>query len=165
MPVLWAPWRMAYIAGPKDSGCFFCSVPDHPDQWIDGLVLDATPTVLVMMNRFPYANGHVMVAPRTHTGDLQNLSAEQFVAVMETVRRSARILETVFKPDGMNIGINLGRAAGAGVADHLHWHLVPRWLGDTNFMPMIGEVRVIPEHLTATYERLRPHFAAARSHS
>jgi len=159
MPVLWAPWRMAYIAGPKDSRCFFCAVPSDIADWPDALVLAATPTVLVMMNRFPYANGHLMVAPRAHNGDLQSLTADQFTDVMAAVRYAARALQSVFNPQGMNIGINLGRAAGAGVADHLHWHLVPRWTGDTNFMPMIGEVRVIPEHLEATYERLRPHFA------
>ena len=159
MPVLWAPWRMAYIAGPKDNRCFFCTVPADPADWPDALVLAATPTVIVMLNRFPYANGHLMVAPRAHTGDLQNLPVDQFTDVMETVRCAARALQSVFSPEGMNIGINLGRAGGAGVADHLHWHLVPRWVGDTNFMPMIGEVRVNPEHLAATYDRLRPHFA------
>ncbi|HVN85953.1 MAG TPA: HIT domain-containing protein [Candidatus Binatia bacterium] len=160
MPVLWAPWRMTYVAGPKDTTCFFCAAPAAPSDWADALVLAATPHVLVMLNRFPYSSGHVMVAPRDHLGDLQQLSTEQYAALMDAVRVAARVLQTVFTPQGMNIGVNLGQAAGAGVADHLHWHLVPRWVGDTNFMPMIGEVRVIPEHLAATYERLRPHFAA-----
>ena len=159
MPVLWAPWRMAYVAEPKDGGCFFCNIPTRTADWPDALVLAATPTLLVMLNRFPYANGHLMVAPRVHGGDLQNLAAKPFADVMEAVRYAARVLQTVFSPEGINIGINLGRAAGAGVADHVHWHLVPRWAGDTNFMPMLAEVRVIPEHLAATYERLRPHFA------
>lgn len=160
MPVLWAPWRMAYIAGPKNTDCFFCTIPSSPSDWPESLLLAATPRVLVMMNRFPYANGHLMVAPRAHGGDLQQLDAAQFTDVMAVVRYSAGVLQTVFNPQGLNIGINLGHAAGAGVADHLHWHLVPRWIGDTNFMPMIGEVRVIPEHLATTYERLRPHFDA-----
>ncbi|MBI1817788.1 MAG: HIT domain-containing protein [Deltaproteobacteria bacterium] len=160
METLWAPWRMAYVAGPKESGCIFCTHPVAADAR-QALVLATTPTSVVMLNRFPYANGHLMVAPRAHTAELDQFSAVEFGALMETVRRAARVLREVFAPEGMNIGLNLGRAAGAGVADHLHWHLVPRWVGDTNFMPLIGEVRVMPEHLLATYDRLRPHFATA----
>jgi ATP adenylyltransferase len=159
MPVLWAPWRMAYVAGPKDTRCFFCAVPPATSEWPDALVVAATPAVLVMLNRFPYANGHLMVAPREHCGDLHQLAVDQFRAIMDAVRYSARVLQTVFNPQGMNIGINLGHAAGAGVADHHHRHHVPRWVGDVNYMPMLAEVRVIPEHLATTYERLRPHFA------
>lgn len=160
MPVLWAPWRMAYVAGPKPSGCLFCTLPTSPNDWPDALVLAMTPSVIVMMNRFPYANGHLMVAPRAHCGELNGLTVGAYGELMGAVRHASSVLETVFHPEGMNIGINLGRAAGAGVADHLHWHLVPRWIGDTNYMPMLAEVRVIPEHLATTYERLRPHFAA-----
>jgi ATP adenylyltransferase len=112
-----------------------------------------------MRNRFPYVSGHLMVAPRAHTAELDALDGPQFATVMEGVRTAARVLREVLTPDGMNIGLNLGLAGGAGVADHLHWHLVPRWLGDTNFMPMLADVRVIPEHLLATYDRLQPHFA------
>ena len=149
---------MAYVGGPKTAGCIFCTQPSQTDLR-DALVLAVTPSVVVMMNRFPYTGGHLMVAPRTHTADLDALDAAQFNRVMEGVRYAARVLREVFTPDGMNIGLNLGQAGGAGVAEHLHWHLVPRWLGDTNFMPMLADVRVIPEHLLTTYDRLRPHFA------
>ena len=158
MSVLWAPWRMAYVAGPKEPGCVFCNVPKAAEAR-QVLLLATTPDALVMLNRFPYGNGHLMVAPLLHTANLDQLSAAQYGGVMEALRQSVRILREVFQPQGMNIGMNLGAAGGAGVADHLHWHVVPRWIGDTNFMPLIGEVRVIPEHLLATYDRLQPHFA------
>jgi len=149
---------MAYVAGPKEPGCLFCNVPKAADAR-EVLLLATTPDALVMLNRFPYANGHLMIAPLSHTADLDQLSAAQYRGVMEALRQSVRILREVFQPQGMNIGMNLGAAGGAGVADHLHWHAVPRWIGDTNFMPLIGEVRVIPEHLLATYDRLQPHIA------
>jgi ATP adenylyltransferase len=122
------------------------------------LLLATTPHALVMLNRFPYGNGHVMVAPLLHTANLDQLSAAQYGGVMEALRQSVRILREVFQPQGMNIGMNLGAAGGAGVADHLHWHVLPRWIGDTNFMPLLAEVRVMPEHLGATYDRLRASF-------
>lgn len=159
MEVLWAPWRMAYIAGRKDPRCIFCAALEDRDPRA-ALVLAYPPGALAMLNRFPYANGHVMVAPRRHTADLNALPADEHAALGECLRRSVAVLERVLGPEGMNVGMNLGRAAGAGVTDHLHWHIVPRWVGDTNFMPLIGEVRVIPEHLEAMYDRLRPAFAA-----
>jgi ATP adenylyltransferase len=158
MQVLWAPWRMAYVSGAKEPGCIFCALPTAHDPRAV-FVLALTSEVVVVLNRFPYTNGHLMVAPRVHTGELEALSSSQFAAVMETVRWSVRALRDSLNPEGINVGLNLGRAAGAGFEDHLHWHLVPRWVGDTNFMPLFGEVRVIPEHLQATYDRLRPHFA------
>jgi ATP adenylyltransferase len=158
MQVLWAPWRMAYIGGPKDPGCIFCAALEAGDPR-GALVLARLRGSVVMLNRFPYANGHVMVAPRRHTADLNALPAGEHADLGECLRRSVAVLERVFRPEGMNIGLNLGRAAGAGVIEHLHWHVVPRWVGDTNFMPLIGEVRVIPEHLEAMYDRLRPAFA------
>ena len=148
---------MAYIGGAKGKRCIFCPRGRGADPRA-GLVLAHTPSAVVLLNRFPYANGHLMVAPRRHVGDLLALDDAAYADLMDVVRRSARILHQVFRPTGMNIGINLGRAAGAGIADHLHWHLVPRWDGDTNFMPMIGEVAVLPEHLEAVYDRLRPRF-------
>jgi len=154
MQVLWAPWRMTYIAGKKDPGCIFCLAAATTDLRRD-LVLAQQPA-LVMLNRFPYASAHLMVAPRTHTADLSALSANEYHAVMDALRTAAARLGTIFHPEGMNIGMNLGAAGGAGVADHLHWHLVPRWVGDTNFMPLLADVRVMPEHLDATWERLRP---------
>lgn len=157
MDVLWAPWRMAYIGGPKDPGCIFCDKPRSGDLR-DALVLARTPAAVVMMNRFPYANGHLMVAPTGHVADPSALSVEDHAALSETLRQSMAILRDTLRAEGMNVGMNLGRAAGAGIADHLHWHIVPRWVGDVNYMPLIGEVRVIPEHLLAMYDRLRPAF-------
>ncbi len=111
-----------------------------------------------MMNRFPYANGHLMVAPLRHTADFAGLSFEVAAALQRELQHAVAALAAVFAPDGFNIGLNLGRVAGAGFADHLHWHVVPRWEGDTNFMPLLAETRVIPQHIEETYERLRPHF-------
>lgn len=157
MQVLWAPWRMTYVAGKKDPGCIFCLAAATTDLRRD-LVLAQHPAV-VMLNRFPYASAHLMVAPRTHTADLSALSPEEFHAVMDALRTAAARLGEIFRPEGMNIGMNLGAAGGAGVADHLHWHIVPRWVGDTNFMPMLADVRVMPEHLDATWERLRSQWS------
>ncbi len=162
MEVLWAPWRMAYIGAPKDPGCIFCTHPTATDRKA-ALVLAVTPAAVVMLNRYPYGNGHVMVAPRQHTADLAALPDAAHAALAETLRRTIAVLQRVFTPQGMNVGMNLGAAAGAGIADHLHWHCVPRWVGDTNFMPLIGEVRCIPEHLEAMWERLAPEFAELES--
>ncbi|MFI5367165.1 MAG: HIT family protein [Candidatus Binatia bacterium] len=158
MQVLWAPWRMTYIAGPRESGCIFCLAADATDPR-HHLALVQRPAV-VMLNKFPYTHAHLLVAPRTHVADLSALSSDESHALMDTLRRAAAVLADTFHPDGMNIGMNLGTAAGAGIADHLHFHIVPRWVGDTNFMPMLADVRVMPEHLDATYDRLRPRFAA-----
>ena len=157
MQVLWAPWRMAYVGGPKQTGCIFCAALHSADARAD-LVLAQRPAV-VMLNKFPYVNGHVLVAPPHHVADLTALEPSEFQTLMEVVQRAVGLLAESFHPDGMNVGMNLGAAAGAGVADHLHWHIVPRWNGDTNFMPMLAEVRVISEHLAATYDRLQPLFA------
>jgi len=157
MRVLWAPWRMAYVGAPKTPGCIFCTASTADDQRA-ALVLAQRPA-LVMLNRFPYASGHLMVAPHRHVADLSVLPPDDFQTLMGVLQRAAALVADAYHPEGMNIGLNLGAAAGAGVTDHLHWHIVPRWSGDTNFMPMLADVRVIPEHLDATYERLRPLFA------
>ncbi len=136
----------------------FCSLPSAADRTA-ALVLAVTPHATVLLNRYPYGNGHLLVAPRLHTADLSALADAAHAALSETLRRSVAILQDFFHPDGMNVGMNLGAAAGAGIADHLHWHLVPRGVGDTNFMPVIGEVHCIPEHLEALWARLAPAFA------
>ncbi len=159
MEVLWAPWRMAYILGGKEPECIFCTKPAAGDQR-EALVLARTLHSVLMLNRFPYANGHLMVAPRRHTADLGALPPAEHEDLCEALRRSMALIDRELRPDGMNVGMNLGAAAGAGIADHLHWHIVPRWIGDTSYMPLIGEVRVIPEHLESLYDRLRPAFAA-----
>jgi ATP adenylyltransferase len=156
--VLWAPWRMVYVGGAHEArGCIFCVAPgDDPRE---RLRLGTSAHSLVMLNRFPYQSGHVMIAPRRHTADLSALPATEHTDLSETVRRTVTSLAAVFRPDGFNVGMNLGVAAGAGVVDHLHWHVVPRWTGDTNFMPALADVKVMPQHLLETWERLRPAFA------
>lgn len=146
---------MAYIGAPKAGGCIFCTAPAAADRQ-EALVLAVSEHAVVMLNRYPYSNGHVMVAPRRHTADLSALEPAAHAALSETLRRAIALLQAAFSPDGMNVGMNLGAAAGAGFADHLHWHLVPRWIGDTNFMPVIAEVHCIPEHLEAMWARLTP---------
>jgi ATP adenylyltransferase len=161
MQVLWAPWRMAYIVGPKDSGCIFCAAVQSRDLRAQ-LVLAQQPAV-VMLNKFPYTNGHLLVAPCRHASHLSDLPRDEFQRLMDMLLRATTVLADSLRPEGMNVGMNIGAAAGAGVADHAHWHIVPRWVGDTSFMPVFAEVRVVPEHLEATYDRLKPLFDAAGS--
>ena len=158
MQTLWAPWRMAYIGGAKEPGCIFCDAATAPDPRAS-LVLGRSRAGIVMLNRFPYAYAHLMIAPQAHTADLTTLAPPAYAELSALLRRVVAVLQDELHPQGMNVGINLGRAAGAGIADHLHWHVVPRWEGDTNFMPLLAEVRVMPEHLEVIYDRLRPLFA------
>ena len=162
MDQLWSPWRLDYITGPKDkSVCVFCrhldetrNRPDNPDS----LVLATGAHAYVVLNRYPYNNGHLMVVPHTHTPTLTSLEPGELSELMLLTQRSEQALREAYPPDGINIGINLGRAAGAGIEEHLHIHLVPRWTGDTNFMTVVGETRVLPEDLPSTARRLRPIF-------
>jgi ATP adenylyltransferase len=158
-PVLWAPWRMRYIEEEKAARCIFCGSLEE-ETLREQLTLVVTSHSRVMLNKYPYTNGHVMVAPRRHTAVLAELSAVEFADLMGEVRRAVAILDRILHPQGMNVGLNLGTCAGAGIADHLHWHVVPRWNGDTNFMPVIGSVRVMPQHLFESYDQLRPHFSS-----
>ena len=158
MENLWAPWRMSYILEEdKPNGCIFCLANDG--QGADGLVLGVGRFSLVMMNKYPYNNGHLLVAPKRHLANMDDLSGEEMIDLLSTVRRATHALKRVMNPEGFNVGLNLGRVAGAGIAEHMHFHVVPRWGGDTNFMTLFGEVRVIPEHIQATYEKLKPFFA------
>jgi ATP adenylyltransferase len=158
---LYAPWRMEYIAAPAQPGCLFCRVWEAPvEDDRANLVVRRAPDALVMLNKFPYNSGHVMVAPRAHVGSLVGLDDEPTLRLMRAVRRSLAVLEGVLRPEGFNVGSNLGRVAGAGIPDHVHVHVVPRWNGDTNFMPVLGETKVINEHLDRTWERLAEAFAA-----
>jgi ATP adenylyltransferase len=155
---LWAPWRMVYIDhGDKDEGCIFCTKPRHPDPR-EALLLSQTKHSLVMLNKYPYNNGHLLLAPKRHESRLDNLPREEHADLQEALRRSLAIVHAALHPGGINLGMNVGKCAGAGVEDHLHWHLVPRWEGDTNFMPVVGETRVMPQHLLDSYDRLKPHF-------
>ena len=163
MDHLWAPWRMAYILSGEElrDGCVFCTLPARGvERHRESLILVAGAAAFVIMNRFPYNNGHIMVVPHRHVGDPADLPVEEYQACTELVRRATRTLRDVLGAHGANLGMNLGRVAGAGIEHHCHWHIVPRWNGDTNFMPVIGETKVMSEHLDATYDRLRPHFAS-----
>jgi ATP adenylyltransferase len=155
--VMWAPWRMEYILNnQKEPGCIFC--PSSLDELKERHILFCGEYTLVMMNKFPYNNGHLLVAPVRHVPDLDPLTDIELSILLAMVRRSVTILRQVINPEGFNVGLNLGKVAGAGVADHLHFHIVPRWNGDTNFMAVVGDLRVIPEHLDQTYERLVSRF-------
>ncbi len=159
-PPLWAPWRIEYILGAKPAGCFLCAgAVDEPSE--GNLVLWRGERCFVLLNRYPYGSGHVMVAPLEHTGDLAALDPATNAACAAAVQRTVQILGEVMGPDGFNVGLNLGEAAGAGVPGHLHFHVLPRWTADTNFMPLLADVRVIPEHLVATWRKLRPAFDGA----
>ncbi|MBI3071058.1 MAG: HIT domain-containing protein [Deltaproteobacteria bacterium] len=160
MDRLWAPWRQVYLADPKKSeGCILCDYPKRDDAR-EALVLTSDETTFVILNRYPYNNAHLMVVPRIHTGDYSTLAAATRAALAEVVERSIRVIAAAYKPDGFNVGMNLGAAGGAGIAGHLHWHVVPRWNGDTNFMSTCADAKVMGEHLFATYDKLRPGFAA-----
>jgi ATP adenylyltransferase len=149
---------MTYILDEdKPGGCIFCLAADG--KGADNLVLGVGRLTLVMMNKYPYNNGHLLVAPRRHLPSLEELTAEELADLLASVRLSVRALKQVMNPEGFNVGLNLGRVAGAGIEEHLHFHVVPRWGGDTNFMTVFGEVRVIPEHIMATCDKLRPYFA------
>ncbi len=156
MENLWAPWRMKYILKPKDEkdeGCIFCNcLNDNDDK--KNLVLYRGQRVFIIMNRFPYNNGHLMVVPNRHSGDIILLDEEEQTEIFHLIQISIKALNQVMKPHGYNIGMNLGRVAGAGIEDHLHFHVVPRWNGDTNFMPIISDTKVISEALDKSFEKL-----------
>ncbi|RLB29824.1 MAG: HIT family hydrolase [Deltaproteobacteria bacterium] len=158
MKVLWAPWRMEYIlSDQKREGCIFCPGEDR-SQDEERLILHVGSLSMVMMNRYPYINGHLLVAPVRHVSDLDGLSQDETLDLLLTVRKALGVLRKAMAPEGFNIGLNLGRVAGAGVEEHVHFHIVPRWNGDTNSMTVLGEVRVIPEHIKETYGKLLPFF-------
>lgn len=156
MEQLWAPWRLAYVAAapaePKPD-CFICAGLAATDDR-SHLIALRTPLSAVVLNRFPYNNGHLLVAPRMHKGRLQDLEPAEVLDLQAQLRRLIDVLDELMHPDGYNIGLNLGRVAGAGLPGHLHWHLVPRWNGDTNFMPVLGETKVIAQSLDALYDLL-----------
>ena len=165
MKNLWAPWRMAYVGGEDKQlaagQCIFCVDRDHPVPDKERLILHSGRLSMVMMNRYPYSNGHLLVAPSRHVGALSDMSPEEMGDILGLVSRSMEILGQEMKSDGFNVGLNIGEAAGAGFTDHLHFHIVPRWKGDTNFMTVLADVRVVPEHLEASFDRLVKRFSAA----
>ena len=160
METLFTPWRWRFVSSSKPvPSCFFCDAAAEPDD-PDRLVVHRSPHHLVMLNRYPYTNGHLMVAPREHLADPSEASEEARSELWPLTLTARRVLERAYAPDGLNLGMNLGSAAGAGVPDHFHLHLVPRWNGDTNFASVVGEVRLVPEALDSTRRRLRELFAA-----
>lgn len=154
---LWAPWRMEYIVGPKTEGCVFCEAAASDDD-TRHLILARGESAFIIMNRYPYSHAHIMVVPKRHVSCLEDLSAEERGDFFELVARAQAAVKEAFDPGGMNLGMNLGKAAGAGIADHLHMHVLPRWEGDTNFMPMVAGLRVMHEHLEETRDKLLPFF-------
>jgi len=157
MKVLWAPWRIEYILSEKEKGCIFCPGEDRSRDK-ERLILHIGEYSIVLMNKFPYNNGHLLVAPKRHISDINDMNEHETAEVFDMIKYSIRVLKKVMNPDGFNVGLNLGKVAGAGIEEHLHFHIVPRWNGDVNFMTVLGEVRVIPEHIRQTYEKLLPYF-------
>jgi ATP adenylyltransferase len=157
MDQLWAPWRLAYVAVPPkpsdDSACFICRGLGETDDRRNLIVL-RTAHSTVVLNRFPYNNGHLLIAPLAHKGQLSDLADDELLDLQLVLRRMIALLGKAMRPDGYNVGLNLGRVAGAGLPGHLHWHVVPRWNGDTNFMPVVADTKVMPQSLDALYELL-----------
>jgi ATP adenylyltransferase len=157
---LWAPWRMEFIRSEKPKGCIFCEFPAAaPERDREHLVVHRSTHAYTCLNRYPYNSGHLMVIPRAHVADLGLLEPDAWVDLQEELRRAVAVLAAEYRPDGMNVGMNLGRAAGAGIADHLHWHVVPRWVGDNSFMPVLADQRVVVEALDEAWARLSAAFA------
>lgn len=157
-PNLWSPWRMEYIEGLAGTpgggdGCFLCGYRDSPAGDTANLVLWRSPRTLVLMNKFPYTNGHLLVAPTAHIGQFEDVPDDVHAELVLRVRDAKRVLDRVVRAQGYNIGINLGACAGAGLPQHVHWHIVPRWGGDTGFMAAVGSVRLIPQAMDTVYER------------
>jgi ATP adenylyltransferase len=159
---LWSPWRSEYItSGAADSeshGCVFCEIEKHPDQDEANLVIHRALHAFIVLNRYPYTSGHLLIVPFEHVGQLDAAARQTTDEMMELTKRSQTALREVYQPSGFNVGMNLGESAGAGIVDHIHIHILPRWTGDTNFMTTVGETRVLPEDLTTTYKKLRNKF-------
>jgi ATP adenylyltransferase len=155
MERLWAPWRMEYIDSAREGegSCIFCELPAEGDDE-KNYILTRGEKAFVILNKFPYNSGHLMIAPFRHVGEVEQLEDEEALDLDHLLQKSLKALKEAMSPDGFNIGMNLGRVAGAGVPDHVHWHVVPRWSGDTNFMPVVGETKVLPELLHESYRRL-----------
>ncbi|MBF0290589.1 MAG: HIT domain-containing protein [Nitrospinae bacterium] len=156
---MWAPWRIGYILGEKPDGCVLCDMPKMDEDERNHIIHRGT-TCYVIMNLYPYNNGHLMIVPFRHLSDYENLTSAELAESAELTARAVRALKKAMKPDGFNIGVNLGKAGGAGIDEHLHVHIVPRWSGDINFMTAVGGVRVIPQCLEETYHTLKEAFAS-----
>ncbi len=157
MKTLWAPWRMSYILSDKTQGCIFCELPKQNNDR-ENLILYRSSHNFVIMNRFPYNNGHIMVVPYLHVHTLEGLADETLLDFMKVTQHALKSIRQAFMPEGFNMGVNLGKVAGAGMEEHVHLHIVPRWAGDTSFMTVFDEVRVVPEHVMSTYDKLHVAF-------
>jgi len=155
MKRIWAPWRSRYISSPKSGSCPFC---DAQNKTNESHLLYSDSLSTVILNKYPYTGGHILISPHRHIAELEELSVDESTDIFSLARASVSALKAAFKPDGFNIGMNLGTSAGAGIADHLHLHVVPRWDGDTNFMPVLADTKVLSSHLDETYEILKPLF-------
>src|SRR5262245_37538770 len=160
MKIIWAPWRMKFIVGAHEvKDCIFCTFPKEKKDEAN-LILKRGKNAFVIVNKFPYNSGHLMIVPYEHTKELSKLDDGTLLEMHQLIRDSMNVLQTSMNPQGFNVGMNVGEAGGAGIKDHLHYHVVPRWNGDTNFMPAIGETKVLPETLEDTYTRLKRSFFA-----
>lgn len=157
MKMIWAPWRMEYILSEKEKYCIFCINPGQ-NRDRDNLILYRGQDAYVIMNKYPYNNGHVMVVPYFHTSSFDGLNDNVLLELAKLAKYCTHCLGSAFHPEGFNVGINIGEAAGAGIEEHIHIHIVPRWAGDSNFMAVTGETRVVPEHILETYDKLYPVF-------
>lgn len=158
MERLWAPWRIDYILGKeKEPDCIFCTKPVSTEDE-ENLIVHRAQGAFTIMNKYPYNNGHLLICPYRHVWDICQLEPEENALLIQEVCRALQVLRKVMRPDGFNVGLNLGSVAGAGIEEHLHYHVVPRWRGDTNMMPVLADVRVIPEHLRSTWGKLREAF-------
>jgi len=151
---IWAPWRIDFILGEKPEGCILCQRPKEKDDKAC-LILHRGQKNFVILNKYPYNPGHLMVSPYRHVPDLDALTDDEMLEHFDLVRRGIRALRKAFEPAAFNVGINIGKSAGAGIGDHIHTHIVPRWEGDTNFMPVVADTRVVPEALASTYDKLK----------
>ena len=161
MEILWAPWRMGYVSQEREEGCFLCrKAAETEDE--RNLILARWDKWFALLNTFPYNNGHTLIAPYRHVGECEELDEQEILGIGEGLNRVLRALKAVLRPDGFNVGLNLGEAAGAGAPEHLHVHVVPRWRADTNFMPAVGATKVIPQHLEEAWKALRAALADDR---
>lgn len=157
MKYLWAPWRMEYILKEKNEGCIFCEIPKE-NQDKENYVLYRGKFCFVILNTYPYNNGHIMIAPYVHIKNLEELNRDTINELMSLCQKSISVLKKKINPQGFNIGANIGKVGGAGILEHVHLHIVPRWQGDTNFMPVISDTKVMPQYLSETYDLLKAGF-------
>jgi len=157
--MIWAPWRSGFVLGEKEDGCVFCNRINQDTDSIANLIVHRGEHHVVILNKFPYNPGHAMVVPKRHIGFLDELTADESAELMDLTRTTVRLMKQAYHPQSFNIGMNLGRESGAGIPEHLHMHIVPRWQGDTNFMPVLGETKVMSVPLDAVYDALKKEFA------